>query len=272
MVINMALLQVNLFSNVLLRSVPVAVILPVDRILSQGKIKEEEKPFKTLYLLHGAWGGYMDWLLGSRIYRWAQEMNLAVVMPSGDNSFFIDHAVSDNKFGEFTGKELVEVTRRMLPLSEKREDTYIAGLSMGGYAAVYLGLKYYDTFSCLAGLSGAFDAEEIIDFTYDAAAFVKDRKDKTFCFGNIESLLKSEINPDIQIKKFCEKVREDPSIKLPKIYLGCGLEDAGLQCNRQLRDNLLDNGFDVTYEEEHGNHDWDYWDRNINKILEWLPL
>jgi Predicted esterase len=269
----MALLEVNIFSKEMMRPMPITVILPVDKLDNNHEMKSEEKPFKTLYLLHGAWGNCMDWLVGTRIYRWAEERNLAVVMPSGDNSFYIDHMGANNNYGRYIGKELVEMTRRMFPLSEKREDTFIAGLSMGGYGAVYHGLKYHDTFSCIAGLSSAFDKEELLDFTYDAAAFGKYRKDAACCcYGNMQELILSDVNPEVMVDQFCAKLHNNQAEKSPKIYLGCGTEDEALNCNRSFRDYLVKRGFEVTYEESPGNHEWDYWDGNIKKILDWLPL
>lgn len=52
---------------------------------------------------------------------------------------------------------MVELTRRLLPLSTRREDTYIAGISMGGYGALYNGLKYKETFGKIAAMSPAAD-------------------------------------------------------------------------------------------------------------------
>ena len=87
MVIAMALLQMNLLSKSLMRTVPVNVILPADKMVFPGMPKREEKPYKTLYLLHGIFGNYTDWVCGTRIQRYAEENDLAVVMPSGDHAF-----------------------------------------------------------------------------------------------------------------------------------------------------------------------------------------
>ena len=57
------------------------VILPADKVFFEEETEEDEKPFKTLYLLHGVMGNYTDWVTGTCIKRWAEEKNLAVVMP-----------------------------------------------------------------------------------------------------------------------------------------------------------------------------------------------
>ena len=95
----MALIQVNFLSESLMRTVPFQVILPVDKLAFPGMPQRENKPFKTLYLLHGIFGNYTDWVSGTNIQRWAEEKDLAVVMPSGDNYFFIDQTDSHNYYG-----------------------------------------------------------------------------------------------------------------------------------------------------------------------------
>ena len=150
----MAFIQVSFMSKTLMRTVPLQVILPVDKF-TFGQLEREEKPFKTLYLLHGIFGNETDWVHGTRIQRWAEEKNLAVVMPAGENAFYVDQPSIGAMHGQFIGEELVEITRKMFPLSRKREDTFIGGLSMGGFGALRNGLKYHDTFGAVICLSGA---------------------------------------------------------------------------------------------------------------------
>lgn len=144
----MAFIQVSFMSKTLMRTVPLQVILPVDKF-TFGQPEREEKPFKTLYLLHGIFGNETDWVHGTRIQRWAEEKNLAVVMPAGENAFYVDQPSIGAMHGQFIGEELVEITRKMFPLSRKREDTFIGGLSMGGFGALRNGLKYHDTFGAV---------------------------------------------------------------------------------------------------------------------------
>ena len=156
----MALIQVNFVSKSLMRTVPIQVILPVDKFSLSDKPLREEKPFKTLYLLHGIFGNYTDWVTNTRIQKWAEKKNLAVVMPSGDNAFYVDDPAGGNLYGQFIGQELVDITRRMFPLSRKREDTFIGGLSMGGFGAMRNGLKYHETFGCVISFSGVLELFE----------------------------------------------------------------------------------------------------------------
>ncbi len=263
----MALIQVNYLSECLMRTVPVNVILPVDKLTFPGMPKREEKPYKTLYLLHGIFGNYTDWVSGTKIQRWAEEKDLAVVMPSGDNMFYVNQEESHNFYGEFIGKELVDMTRKMFPLSRKREDTYIAGLSMGGYGALRNGLKYSETFGCIASLSGAMVVDHIAERTDDVPFFIDSRSFARSIFGDLDKAEESDKNPKWLAKKLKEEGKD-----IPRIYLTCGLQDSLLEANREMRDFLKEQGADVTYVEGEGAHEWDFWNRSIKDVLEWLPL
>lgn len=276
----MALIQVNLLSETLMRTVPVQVILPVDKITLPGMAPREEKPYKTLYLLHGIFGNYTDWVTGTAIARWAEEKDLAVVMPSGDNMFYIDQPDSHNYYGEFIGCELVELTRKMFPLSRQREDTFIGGLSMGGFGALRNGLKYAQTFSRIIGLSSALIADELELRTDDTPFFIESRSYAQTVFGNLSEAVHSDKNPGWLAGEVARLVggpegqarAADVPGELPEIYLACGREDSLLEKNIKMRDKLIDFGYKVTYEDAPGGHDWDFWNRQIKRALDWLPL
>lgn len=262
----MAFIQMNLLSKSLMRTVPVNVILPVDKMVFPGMPEREEKPYKTLYLLHGVFGNYTDWVCGSRIQRFAEEHDLVVVMPSGDNAFYVDQPAGNNFYGEFIGKELVELTRKMFPLSHKREDTFIGGLSMGGFGALRNGLKYSDTFGCIVSLSGALHLEEMASRTKDAPFFLESKSYSEACFGDLSKVLESDKNPRWLVKELKKANKE-----LPRIYMACGEQDSLLPINQDMADFLKAQGADVTFEVGPGSHEWDFWDTYIKKAIDWLP-
>ena len=254
----MALIQVNYLSRALYRTVPLNVILPTDKIdYERTEYLYDGRKFKTLYLLHGLLGNYTDWVSGTRIQRWAEERDLAVVMPSGDNSFYFKGRMPLNDYETFIGEELPEVTRNMFPLSDKREDTFIAGLSMGGYGALRNGIVYSDNFSHVAGLSSAihlFTETERHEFESDL-------------FEDKSAATKSDLNPTVAVEKLLSEGRT-----LPRFYLSCGRQDDLLPYNEAFRDFLIEKGADVTWDEEDRGHDWDFWDCQIKKVIDWLPL
>lgn len=254
----MALIQVNYLSKALFREVPVNVILPVDRFDADTNryLNGKDRKYKTLYLLHGLLGNYTDWISQTRIQKWAEEKNLAVVMPSGDNSFYFNSRTPWNDYGTFIGEELVDVTRRMFPLSEKREDTFIAGLSMGGFGALRNGIVYSNNFSHVAGLSSAV---HIFEDTSEEA--------NIGLFDNIEEASKTNKNPWVAVEEMISEKRP-----IPKFYMACGTKDDLMPANISFRNYLQEKGIEVTWDEDDYGHDWDFWDSQIKKVLDWLPL
>lgn len=263
----MALAQVNFFSKSLMRTVTIHVILPVDKYDFNGESTAKKNGFKTLYLLHGMLGNYTDWVSGTRIQAWAQEKNLAVVMPSGDNHFYVDKADTRELYGEFVGEELVDITRRMFPLSSKREDTFIGGLSMGGYGAIRNGLKYGDTFGYIAALSSGLMINQMLHSTNDDPEFFRRRRYYEGIFGDIDKIVGSDM--DYKHLITFRKMNQKP---IPKIYLACGTEDFLIEENRDYKEFLHAENIEFTYVEGPGEHNWEFWDTYIKKVLDWLPL
>ena len=229
----MAIIEVNFISQCLMRTVTFNAIIPADKFGPQAAA--QQKPFKALYLLHGIFGNYTDWVNGTRIQAWAEANDLAVIMPSGENRFYLDDEKSGERYGEFIGRELVEFTRKLFPLSDRREDTFIAGLSMGGYGALRNGLKYAETFGCVAGLSSALIYAGSQGFRQQRAGVylpppgsIMRRFSATF-----EHIVGSDKDPKALFRKLREENRP-----LPKLYMCCGTEDSLLAANRDLRDDL----------------------------------
>lgn len=264
----MAFITMSLMSDCLARTVPVNVIIPADKLTFPGAPKREDKPFKTLYLLHGILGNYTDWVNGTRICRWAEENNLAVVMPSGDNAFYVDQPWAHNNYGEFIGRELVELTRKIFPLSHEREDTFIGGLSMGGYGALRNGLKYCDTFGYVVALSGAYVVESFPTRTNDHWMFMERRDYAESMFGDLDKVLESDANP-----KYIAAENVKAGKVSPKIFMACGKDDSLLPNNQDMYDDLKAKGLDVSLTIDEGNHEWDFWDKYLKVAIDtFLPV
>lgn len=86
-------------------------------------------------------------------------------------------------------------------------------------------------------------------------------------FGDLSEIEKSDVNP----QRLAEKIKEEGG-EFPRMYLCCGIDDPLLEPNREFRDVMRGLGVDVTYEEGPGAHEWDFWNRYIKKIIDWLPL
>ena len=266
----MAVFQVDFMAETLGRTVPIIVILPTDKVYFPGAPRREEgKPYKTLYLLHGVVGDCTDWLYGTRIRRWAEERDLCVVMPSGDNAMYLDQPWAGNLYSEFIGRELVEFTRKTFPLSRKKEDTFIGGLSMGGYGAIYNGLKYHETFGAIVGLSSAFVIDEEMPVQVPDPRFPLEYNEvKKSLYGpDLEAVVHSDKNPKVLVNRLAEE-----KIDFPKIYLCCGEDDFLKVKNDSFSAYLQEKGVEHTYVTGPGSHEWDFWDTYIKKALDWLPL
>jgi S-formylglutathione hydrolase FrmB len=247
-----------------MRSVHFSAVIPAERPLPPAA-PPARPPYRTLYLLHGIFGSHLDWVCGSRVASLAQELGVAVVMPAGENKFYVDNEASFDNHGAFVGRELVAFTRALFPLSKKREDTAIAGLSMGGYGALRNGLKYADTFGHIAALSAALILESALKSSYDEKNILGSRAYFESVFGDLEGLADGDKDVYALVKK-----RLAAKKPLPRIYAACGTEDFLVENNRAFSRFLSENNVEHTYEEGPGGHDWAFWDAYIERVLKWL--
>ena len=127
----MALINCNFYSKFLAYDTQVNIILPETR---GSGIFDEDRPhkFQTLYLLHGKGDDCNAWIRNTSIERYATEHCVAVVLPTGEDSFYVD-SVSGKNYGKYMTEELPKLMSRWFPLASDPQNTYIAGLSMGGY-------------------------------------------------------------------------------------------------------------------------------------------
>ena len=258
----MALLNVCFHSEVLGKQVQMNVILPQRSRgqIGMKSIEEKVDAYPTLYLLHGMSDDYTIWERRTSIERYASEKGIAVVMPDGDLSWYTDMKYGGRYF-TFMSDELPAVCRDFFPkMSDKREDTFVAGLSMGGYGAFKLALRCPETFSCGASLSGALDFATFYDRTKPGFA--------EMIAGDLETEFRGSDNDLFAV---AERLRASGR-PLPKLWQWCGTEDFLYRDNLRMRDHLQKLGYDLTYLESEGNHNWACWDKWIQEILDWLPI
>lgn len=261
----MAIFEINFYSKMLKRSTTLMAVLPVDRFDKSFSKKTDVDNLKTLYLLHGYAGNHMDWLYGAQIVELSLRFNVAIFMPSGENSFYLDDEDKEAYYSEFLGKELIEFTRNVFPIPEEKNKTLIGGLSMGGYGALRNGLKYNEVFGGIIALSSALIVHKIAGITPDFNNGIASYKYYRHVFGDLNSLIGS----DKDINALAKKLKEE-SADIPRIYMACGKDDFLIQENRDLYNYLKQIGLDVTYEEDEGTHDWQFWNKYIFKAFEWV--
>ena len=259
----MALMHVKFFSESLGMSVSMDAIIPQAANGQVGMSSVADGgPYQTLYLLHGMSDDHTIWQRRTSIERYAADLGIAVIMPSTELGWYTDmyHGL---KWWTYVSEELPRICRKFFPLSDKREDTFAAGLSMGGYGAAKLGLGAGETFSNVATLSGGLDVCAILsspDITGD----------RTDLWTNIFGPLEYCKGGDNDLFALAEKRAEKGN--MPRVYQWCGTEDFLYKHNVDFRDHLLKLGYDLTYEEGPGDHQWKYWDEKIQRVLEWLPI
>lgn len=255
----MALIDIKLFSTALLTNTDVRVVLPTpDEPFYSDDTPwyRKDKRYQVLYLLHGAHGDCTVWTRNTGIERYAQKYKLMVVSASVTNSCYVD-MVHGGKFFTYMTQELPAFIESTFPVSTRREDTFIAGMSMGGYGAFRLGLAQPERYSCIVSLSGAIDL--VLQIRKTSVQMEDVFGDQPMDHTDNDNLWKLE-----QLIK--------QGVSIPKIYQCCGTEDFLYESNQNVRRKLEQLGVDFTYDEGPGIHNWDYWDPQIRKILEWLPL
>ncbi len=263
----MAIIQVKFYSGCLRRTVPFIAVIPNDSPMLPGRKPEPYlENLKTLYLLHGVFGNETDFLANTRVQELSEKYSVAVIMPAGNNSFYIDDEFGIELYGQYIGKELVDYTRRLFPLSTRREDTFIGGLSMGGYGAMRNGLKYAKTFSKICAFSGAFIVLDIIDTggkpVIDAFSNYEFQR-KTF--GELTMLENSDKDP----RKLYLDLKESGA-SVPQIFMTEGSGDFLLNVNHKLRDFFEEQNANFIYIEDEGEHDWDFWNKHLEEAFQWL--
>jgi len=259
----MALMHVKFFSDTLGMCVEMDAIIPQ---AANGQIGmtgvADGGPYQTLYLLHGMSDDHTIWQRRTSIERYAADLGIAVIMPSTQLGWYTDN-YHGLKWWTYIAEELPKICRKFFPLSDRREDNFAAGLSMGGYGAAKLGLRCGESFSHVATLSGGLDVGAILK----NPEITSDRLDFWYnVFGPPEKFTGS----DDDLFALAEKRAK--AGMAPKIYQWCGTEDFLYQSNIAFRDHVKSLGFDLTYEEDPGDHQWKYWDEKIQRVLEWLPL
>ncbi len=256
----MAFLQVNFFSSVLGMCTAMNVILP-QTTSTRGLIgvdtADVDVTYPVLYLLHGMSDDHTIWSRRTSIERYADERGIAVVMPTTELGWYTNMK-HGRRWRTYIGEELPAICHDFFPrISQKREDTYIAGLSMGGYGAYALAMTYPEQYSAAAGLSGAYMP---LRFGRDTEPFWQD------IFGTMSDFTGSEND---LVATSSRLVREGGP--LPRLYMWCGTEDGLYSQNLAMRDHLNAIGWeDFTFEESAGNHNWKCWDEKIQTVLAWI--
>ncbi|GAB3598355.1 alpha/beta hydrolase family protein [Angustibacter peucedani] len=266
----MALVRVDWFSEVLEMGTSTLVLLPQATTAQIGVDSPDdgaaggEEPvaaqgFPTLYLLHGLSDDATAWTRYTSVERFTSAAGLAVVMPQVGRSFYTD-AAHGGRWWTHVSEELPQVMRSFFRLSSRREDTFVAGLSMGGYGAMKWALRRPQDVAAAASLSGALDLAA--------------RQGTGDLYADIESTVfdgRRVEGSDDDLLALLRGLDAAGRAALPRLYVGCGTEDHLLPENERFLALAAERGVDVTTDLRPGEHEWGLWDRVVRDVVDWLP-
>lgn len=250
----MALINLKYFSEALGMQTEALVVMPQRENYGEIGIESNSQagPYKCLYLLHGLSDDHTTWLRRTSIERYASYRGICVVMPKADKSFY-----SNMKYGmpyyTHIAKELPKIIREFFNVSAKPEDNFVAGLSMGGYGALKIGLRECGSFAACAALSPCGDLKKLDGF---------------------EGVFRPIFGEDIDIPAeddliaLCEANRNAEN--RPRVFIGMGTEDFLYDNIKPVCNKLRECGYDFTYRESAGTHSWEFWDEYIQYVLKWM--
>ena len=262
----MSLIQVKYPSAALSRNVEYFALIPNDTPPDwKAGNKHYERPMQTLILLHGFSACGADWIGASGIEELSMRYHLAVLMPNGENSFYLDREETGAAYSTFVAKELLEHARSLFHLSERREDTFIGGYSMGGFGAIRNGLKYAETYSKIIGLSNALICYMLPELKRSKGNEIANLAYYERIFGDLDDAHNTDKHPEYIANELLRVGKE-----IPALYLACGTEDFLLDVNRKWNDYLTAQGIKHFYTEDAGSHDWVFWNKYLAPALEWL--
>ena len=229
----MAVINIKYFSELVHQNVEYNVIIPE---------KADVKTNRVIYLLHGLYGNAYAWIKSGNAIDIADKYNVIFVMPEAFNSFYINHR-NDYKYFDYIAYEVIEHSKKIFTLAG---DWYIAGLSMGGYGALHVGLKH-DIFKGIGSFSGALDPKiAILD-------------------SNISFLM--ELCDDFKDNNCIINLLESKTRKYPIIYTYCGRNDMLYQMNKDYSKIFPQYCDKYFFEEDEGIHSWEMWTLCLEKFL-----
>lgn len=249
----MAFIDLKFFSTALGMQTSCCVVIPQKNTF--GEIgtdnKADDRKYRCLYLLHGLSDDNTIWMRRTSVERYASKYGICVVMPFAEKSFYTDMKYGSNYY-TYIAKELPLVIREFFNVSDKREDNFVAGLSMGGYGALKIALRENDSFCKGAGFSSVTDIKSRAFNLVGKAIFGEN----------------GEVPDDDDLFLLAEKQADAEN--RPSLFIGCGTEDGLYPQNTAFRDHLNSLGYDTTYRESPGTHSWEFWDEYIQYALEWM--
>lgn len=248
----MALIQFEAFSDALGKAFTAHIALP----------ETARGPFPVLWLLHGAGDNGSGWLRHTTIERQATRRDLALVAPTAGMSMYEDMAHGQRYFTHIAD-ELPKMLRRLLPLSDRREDNFIAGLSMGGMGALKIAMRRPENYAAVCCLSAGHT-----NYRFHEPKEGTPRFNRYFIAYGEAGPLPSEEETLARARALAEA-----GGPCPRVWHACGAEDSlkgNAALTRDFFENLPGDPFQYEYHECPGRHNWDFWEARVPEMLDFV--
>ncbi|MDE6975395.1 MAG: hypothetical protein K2P13_00105 [Lachnospiraceae bacterium] len=271
----MIFIQTEFYSRTLEMSTQLNVLLPQKHL---GIGCEAPVSWKTghpvLYLLHGGGDDHTHWMRFTSLERYVEQRNLAVIMPNVNLSRYTNMAYG-LPYKDYVEKELPEAVHSFFHLSEKREETFIAGASMGATGALTIGLSKPENYAAIGVFSaGNWVAEKMYTEDIMPAETIAKRRHTNFLVYGMEDTSPLIGNPEYDAFAMAQKALDEGK-PLPKIFHATGTEDhkyENTQITRRFFESLPGNPFRYEYHECPGTHCWKVFDHWIQKFLDQIEI
>lgn len=278
----MAWMDVHFYSKTLGMTTTMAVILPEEDlgIGVDKSVWDGSSPLPVLYLFHGSSDDHTIWLRRTSLERYMAGRRLAVVIPSLASSYGVNQKYG-LRYYDFLSRELPEKASRFFKLSRSPAETYLAGVSMGGYIAMRLAMDQPDAYGFAASISGVLDyvaccalsphrrydgtAEELEEYLtagdMDSYYAVRDFRQN---FGSLPEFVGSG-NDLTTLAKKCT------GGAAPRLLFTFGTEDRLYPQGQSFCMRLKELGIPYDSHMTAGDHIWEVFDEHIQRVLAALP-
>ncbi|MEO6445607.1 MAG: alpha/beta hydrolase family protein [Gemmatimonadaceae bacterium] len=264
--------------------------------------------YPTAYYLHGLYGSEGDWTRQGRLHLTLDSLvatgmrEMIVVMPDGDDSWYTtwnrlldvsscrrefrpregdtaeSYCVPWSHYDDYIARDLVAAVDRGYRTAATRSQRVIAGLSMGGYGAISLALRYPDVFRAAASHSGVVSPLYVGPRPFQGTPRYAESPDalRKSWGERMWPLISPAFGSDAagwiarDPARLAARLVNQGDVQVPAIFIDCGTEDGLIDQSRALRHELQRLGITPAYAEWPGKHDWDYWRRHSPESLTWL--
>ncbi len=242
------------------QTIPTSLYFPTDLPASVGNQVKG-----VITLLHGYSNGGADWMMMTSAPRYAADNGYILVAPSFGNSFYLDMAFGEQWYTLLTEGLPAELDK-IFRLPREREKNYIAGLSMGGYGAMRVGLSHPERYTAIGSFSGCLDLNSLLAGMVEMPV---SRAQAIALVGEDMALPK-----EADVFSLAQAVADLPAEQQPRIFCTCGEQDEG---GTQIRSqNMAFAGaagllpLDFTYKEWPGVHEFSFWDRSLAEFMSFI--